>query len=161
MRTKNKIDMNKYFPSGEIIPAWFYNEDNIFLDKLGTIYPVSSNSSTKEVQSLADLIYENGGGVLYFAKGTYLLGAIYLKNHVHIYLEKGAVIFGSEDINDFPLTDTRIEGECCQYYPALINIVGSKKTYIFGEGTINGQGLGYWKLFWLNQKNNLILLNND
>ena len=64
--------MNKYFPSGEIIPAWFYNEDNISLDKLGKIYPVSSNSSTKEVQSLANLIYENGGGVLYFAKATYL-----------------------------------------------------------------------------------------
>lgn len=162
-----KIDSNDYFPSGELISPWFYNHEEKSINKLGKIYNIfdynilPNKFITNKVQNLVDLIYQNGGGILYFPRGTYLLGAIFLKDKVHLYLEDGTIILGSDNINDFPLMDTRIEGECCQYYPALINIANSSKTYIFGSGIIDGNGLSYWKQFWLDQKNNPQSTNKD
>ena len=55
---------------------------------------------------------------------------------------------GSDDCSDFPIIKTRIEGETCLYYSALINADGIDGFTISGKGTIDGNGLRYWKHFW-------------
>ena len=37
--------------------------------------------------------------------------------------------------------ETRIEGETCIYYPAIINVDNINNINKFGEGTIDGNGL--------------------
>ena len=56
--------------------------------------------------------------------GTYLTGSIYFKQGVHLYVSAGATLKGSNDISDYDLCETRIEGETCLYYAALINADG-------------------------------------
>ena len=167
MRKNNKEKELKKFPNGEAISNWFFDNEIVGIGKLGKTYSVLDFDiklnalMTNEIQNLINHISSNGGGVLYFPKGTYLSGAVYLKDKVSLYLEEGAVIYGSENIDDFPLTKTRIEGECCEYYPALINVINTSNTYIFGKGEINGNGLPYWKKFWEDQKRNPKSTNKD
>lgn len=49
---------------------------------------------------------------------------------------------------DYPVCETRIEGETCMYYPALINADGLDGFTMCGGGTIDGNGLRSWKAFW-------------
>jgi polygalacturonase len=71
-----------------------------------------------------------------------------------LYLEKDAVLKGSDDISNFPILPTRIEGRTIDYFAALINADNIDGFTISGEGTINGNGLRYWKSFWLRRQVN-------
>ena len=73
-------------------------------------------------------------------------GSLFFKQGTHLYLSKGATLLGSENIMDFPLLMTRIEGEYCKYFGALINADGLDTFTISGKGTIDGNGTPYWKL---------------
>ena len=53
-------------------------------------------------QKAVDACAEAGGGRVYVPSGIFLLGTVFLKNNVHIYLEAGSLILGSCDLkNDF------------------------------------------------------------
>ena len=145
---------NKYFPDGTIIDNWFYDNNIPKLDDLGTKYYLcnyikpSDKVCTQEIQALIDKIYELNGGVLIVSKGNYKTGAIFLKQGVNLYIADDGEIIGSDDITDYPVMETRIEGETCMYYPALINADNVDGLYIGGKGKINGNGLKSWKSFW-------------
>lgn len=66
---------------------------------------------TANLQALIDKISEEGGGTIVITGGTILTGALYLKQGVHLRLEADGVLKGSDDIRDYPLCETRIEGE--------------------------------------------------
>jgi polygalacturonase len=80
---------------------------------------------------------------------------------VHLRLEADGVLKGSDDIRDYPLCETRIEGESCLYFPALINADGLDGFSITGEGTIDGNGMRFWQNFWLRRKWNPACTNKD
>ena len=46
------------------------------------------------------------------------------------------------------MRETRIEGETCLYYPALVNADGCDGFTISGEGVIDGHGANTWEEFW-------------
>ena len=100
------------------------------------------------MQKLIDTIAENGGGVMFVPRGVYYTGSLFFKQGVHLYIEEGGLLKGSDDIADYPVCQTRIEGESCKYYPALINADGIDGFMMFGNGTIDGNGLRSWKAFW-------------
>ena len=85
-------------------------------------------------------------------KGTYKTGAVFFRQGVHLYLDEGAVLLGSDDITDYPLMETRIEGQSWTYFPALVNADGVDGFTVFGKGTIDGNGMRAWKAFWLRRK---------
>ena len=68
---------------------------------------------------------------------------------------------GSNDPSDYPLTTTRIEGETCKYYPALINADGLDGFTISGQGTIDGNGFTFWRHFWERRSWNPRCTNKD
>lgn len=76
-------------------------------------------------------------------------------------MSKGATLLGSENIMDFPLLMTRIEGEYCKYFGALINADGLDTFTISGKGTIDGNGTPYWKAFRLRREWNPQCTNKD
>lgn len=61
----------------------------------------------------------------------------------------------------YDLKETRIEGETCTYFTALINADGVDGFIMCGPGTIDGNGLRSWKAFWLRRKWNPKCTNKD
>ena len=109
---------------------------------------------TKKIQEVIDLAAQNGGGVIVVPQGTFLSGSLFFKNNTHLYLEENAVLKGSDDISHFPVKMTRMEGQTLNYFMALVNADGLDGFTISGKGTLNGNGLRYWKSFWLRRSIN-------
>lgn len=158
----------EFFPDGTPIADWFYDIPGISLSDLGkqyviTDYKIADDGKvyTSEFQALIDDVSSNGGGVIVVPAGTYYTGALFLKSGVNLYIEENGVLKGSEDISDYPLCMTRIEGEVCRYFPALINVDGADGVKICGKGTIDGNGEKSWKAFWLRRQWNPKCTNKD
>lgn len=154
-----KIRHTEYFPDGTPIDDWFYETKIPQLTELGKQYVLTEYGIwddgkiyTKEIQKVIDLAAEEGGGVLVVPPGTYLTGSIYFKQGVHLYVSAGATLKGSNDISDYDLRETRIEGETCLYYTALVNADGVDGFTMCGPGTIDGNGLKAWRACWLRWK---------
>lgn len=161
---KNK----EFFPDGTPVSDWFYETSIPSLDKLGKQYVLTEYNilddgivHTKEIQEVIDTASNNGGGVIVVPKGTYLTGALYFKQGVNLYVSEGGMLKGSDDISDYPICETRIEGQNCLYFPALINADGIDGFTMCGKGTIDGNGLRAWRAFWLRRKWNPDCTNKD
>lgn len=157
------------FPDGTPIPDWFRQNKPTDITKLGkqyhiTDYDLSNDSTvlqTTRIQAVIDKAYENGGGVIIIPKGTFLSGSLFFKKGTHLHLEEGARLKGSDDISNFPLVMTRMEGQTLKYFAALVNADGLDGFTISGKGTIDGNGLRYWKSFWLRREFNPNTTNMD
>ncbi|MDP9171639.1 MAG: hypothetical protein M3N54_13565, partial [Acidobacteriota bacterium] len=66
--------------------------------------------NTKSIQAAIDKCATSGGGVLVIPKGTFLSGAIFLKQGVNLLVEKDGVLKGTTNIDDYPQIQTRWEG---------------------------------------------------
>ncbi len=119
--------------------------------ELGVYANDSTTLQTSAIQNIIDIAEANGRGQIIFPKGTYLTGALFFKPGTRLHLEKDAKIKGSDDIENFPLIPSRMEGKSIYYHAALINAYFVKGFDITGEGTIDGNGLRYWKEFWANR----------
>ena len=158
----------EYFPDGTVIDNRFSDIPNIDLSSLGKQYLVTDYGIcddgkvyTESFQNLIDCVFENGGGVIVVPAGTFLTGALFFKNGVNLYIKENGVLMGSDDISDYPLSDTRIEGESCKYFPALINVDNTDGTVLCGKGVIDGNGLKSWKAFWIRRQWNPNCTNKD
>jgi polygalacturonase len=96
--------------------------------------------NTKAIQAAIDKCASSGGGVLVIPKGTFLSGAIFLKQGVNLLVEKGGVLKGTTNIDDYPLIPTRWEGTEELWTSAFINAEGVTGLEISGDGTIDGSG---------------------
>ena len=148
--------MQEFFPDGTPIDSWFYDTSVPAPEALGRLYrldeqdiPRDGQVHTAELQALIDRIASEGGGVLTVTPGTWQTGALFFRQGVHLYVMEGATLLGSDDISDYPLLDTRIEGESCRYFAALINADGLDGFTILGPGTIDGHGERSWRSFAL------------
>lgn len=94
------------------------------------------------------------GGVVVIPNGTFLSGSLFLKPGVELHLEKGAVLLGSNRIEDYPKRETRIEGHFEPWRMALVNAQGMDKVRIHGEGKLDGNGILYWAQFWQRRREN-------
>ena len=145
--------MNEYFLDQTPIDDWFYDINIPQLESMKqyiiTDYGIFDDGKvyTKEFQALIDLIYQKGGGVMIIPKGTYISGSLNFRQGVNLYLNEDAILKGSDDILDYEIKETRIEGETCKYYNALINVDNVDGFVLFGKGTIDGNGKKYWQAF--------------
>lgn len=112
------------------------------------VIPDSTVINTINIQSVIDKAENNGGGTVVIPKGVYLSGALFFKPNTKLRLEEGAVLKGSDNIADYPLIPSRMEGKSIYYYAALVNAYHVDNFEITGNGTINGNGLKFWKYFW-------------
>lgn len=129
-----------------ILAATVKSQDYI-ITKLG-VATDSTTLQTQAIQKVIDLAETNGGGVIVIPKGVYLTGALFFKPKTKLQLLEGAVLKGSDNIVDYPLIPSRMEGKNLLYYAALINAYHIDQFSITGPGTINGNGLKFWKTFW-------------
>jgi len=148
------------FPDGTPVPDWFRQVEMVDINTLGsqfriTDYGIVNDSTiiqTEKIQAVIDRAYQVGGGVVIIPAGTYLSGSLFFKPNTHLHLEENAVLKGSDDITNFPIVNTRIEGQTLDYFAALVNADKVDGFTISGKGTIDGNGERYWKSFWLRRK---------
>ena len=156
------------WPDGTEIDLWFKQTDAVNLNNLGKKYRITDYGvvndgkiHTKELQNLIDKIAVEGGGVVIVPEGVYMTGAVFFKQGVHLHIMAGGVLMGSNDSSDYPLLTTRIEGETCKYYSALINADKIDGFTISGKGAIYGNGYTCWKYFWERREWNRKCTNKD
>ena len=160
--------VTEYFPDGTVIDSWFYDTSVPSLEEMGRQYLFSTcgikhdgTLQTAAIQALIDQCASEGGGVIVVDGGTYLTGALFFPCSVNLYICRDAVLKGSDDISDYPLCRTRIEGQTCTYFPALINVDSADGFILAGEGTIDGSGERFWREFWLRREWNPDCTNKD
>ena len=158
----------------DVHPFWFFNPwmnttvdyASDFLDRMFkadkpvlprryrlTDYGVVNDSTvlqTSAIQAVIDRAEAEGGGEVVVPAGTFLTGALFFKPGTSLSLHEGAVIKGSDDIADYPLIPSRMEGRSIYYHAALINAYHVDDFEISGPGTINGNGHRFWVEFWDN-----------
>lgn len=165
----NAMAKQDVWPDGTTMDQWFANREKVDVNTLGkryvvTDYGVTNDSSivqTAALQAVIDRAGNDGGGVVVVPKGTFLSGALFFRPNTHLLVEEGGKLKGSEYIADFPILETRIEGQTCQYFAALVNADGLDGFTIAGKGTIDGNGYHYWEEFWIRRKWNPQCTNKD
>ena len=100
----------------------------------------SSTLNTSYIQAAIDDCSKKGGGRVVFPPGKYLSGTIVLKNNITLYLEKGAVLLGSTNVDDYRNMDPFTDGLGVEVGWALLVAVDAENIGIEGEGAIDGQG---------------------
>jgi polygalacturonase len=108
----------------------------------------STKLNTQAIQRTIDKANASGGGTIVVPKGVFLSGALFFKPNTHLRLLAGAKLKGSDNIADYPLVPSRMEGQKLDYYAALVNATKANGFTISGPGTIDGNGLKFWKGFW-------------
>ncbi|KAG9156969.1 hypothetical protein Leryth_009009 [Lithospermum erythrorhizon] len=114
-----------------------------------TVNTVAFQNAIFYLNSFAD----KGGAQLYVPAGKWLTGTIDLISHLTLFLEKDAVILGSQDYNHWDIIDPLPSYGCGiehqgARYRSLITGNNLNDVVITGNnGTIDGQGSVWWELF--------------
>jgi len=99
---------------------------------------------TKAVQAAIDACAGTGGGKVCFNKGRFLCGTIHVKSNVTLYIEAGAVLLGSKNLKDYPVTIPAYRSYTDHYTDkSLIYAEKAENIAIMGRGTIDGQGASF------------------
>lgn len=107
---------------------------------------------TKSIQKAIDDCASKGGGIVTFKPGSYVTGSIFIKSGVHLRIDKGVLLLGSQDFADYPEIQTRIAGIEMKWPAALINIIGQKNVMVSGDGKVNARGKFCWDKYWSMRK---------
>ncbi len=100
-------------------------------------------NDTRVIQATIDAISKEGGGIVSFPPGAYLLGTIELRSRVTLQVDAGATLLGSTTLQDYPEEPPPIPNATIDFeYPrhALIHADAAQDVSIIGDGVIDGQG---------------------
>lgn len=97
---------------------------------------------TKAVQKTIDLCSKQGGGKVVIPAGkTVLIGTIYLKDNVTLYLENGSILLGSPDYKDYATNTYKNTYKNEPHMDRCLIFAKEANSFsIEGNGTINGNG---------------------
>jgi len=166
---KKKVAVQETWPNGEPMAAWFTEQGKVDVAKLGPRFDVTrygvrqgtTDIQTRQLQAVIDRAAEEGGGVIVIPKGTFYSGSLFFRQGTHLCVEEGGVLKGSDRVRDFEIRETRIEGQTCKYFTALVNADSLDGFTICGGGTIDGNGEPYWEEFWIRRQWNRQCTNKD
>jgi polygalacturonase len=91
---------------------------------------------TAAMQQAIDRCWVLGGGEVVVPAGSYLTGALALRSHTILRLEKDANIIGSPDLADYPVSQVRWEGKWIPGHLGLIYALEASHTGVVGPGKI-------------------------
>jgi len=93
---------------------------------------------TTAIQQAIDRCSVLGGGEVLVPAGKYLTGAIVLRSRTVLRLDKDAVIAGTPDFSDYPVTQVRWEGKWIAGRVGLIYAIDAAHIGVVGPGKIAG-----------------------
>lgn len=91
---------------------------------------------TAALQQAIDRCWVLGGGEVVAPAGNYLTGALALRSNTLLRLEKDAVILGSPELADYPVSQVRWEGKWIPGHLGLIYALDAEHTGVAGPGRI-------------------------
>lgn len=101
---------------------------------------------TAAIQAAIEACSQAGGGTVYLPAGRYLTGSIFLRSCITLHIDAGAVLLGSQDMADYPVTPGRWEGASQLAHAPLVGGSGLRNIAVTGRGTIDGQGALWWRM---------------
>jgi len=100
--------------------------------------------NTKAIQSAIDACAKSGGGTVYVPAGRYLSGTLYMKSNVTLFLDAGAVLVGSKNLKDYPVTVSKTRSYTDNYTDkSFIYAEDLENISIIGKGIIDGNGASF------------------
>ncbi len=110
---------------------------------------ITNNDSAKITDAIhlaIEAAYQNGGGTVLIPQGKWLTGPIHLMSDINLHVAEGAVVYFSEDKEDYlPVVHYRHEGVETYNYSPLIYANQVKNVAITGSGTLDAQGDHWWE----------------
>ena len=100
---------------------------------------------TRAFQAAIDAAAQIGGGTVFVPAGKYISGAVFLRDHITLFLDAGAILLGSENPADYPVIRARWEGVTQDTHAPLIGGDGLHHIAVVGRGTIDGRGAVWWQ----------------
>jgi Glycosyl hydrolases family 28 len=99
---------------------------------------------SRAINAAINACTRSGGGVVYLRPGLYKSGTIHLKSNVTLYLEAGAVILGSLELNDYD-EHGEVFHSGNRKPRSLIYAKEADNVCLAGLGRIDGQGSHFWQ----------------
>lgn len=119
-----------------------------------TVYPITKygartgKMATEAIQKAMDAAEAAGGGTVVVPKGTWMTGTIWLRSHVELHLDKGAVLIGSVHKEDYNANDAFPENFWAnpEEWSGAHLVIAYKveDVAITGEGIIDGSGPAFF-----------------
>lgn len=126
--------MNRYFTS--LILFLFLSTKLFSRDYLITDFGAANGKlSTAAIQKAVDECFAAGGGRVVIPPGTFITGPVTLKSNVNVFLESGALLKGSDNIEDYRMGETRRGIFFCE---------DACNVSITGDGTIDASGSAFY-----------------
>lgn len=113
--------------------------------------PDGSSLSTLAIQRAIDRA--SAGDTVFIPAGRFLTGSLFLKSHLTLELAERAVLLGSQQLEDYRRTETRVAGIEMPWPAGIVNINQCQEVKVTGAGTIDGQGSVWWHKFWGDDEN--------
>ncbi|WP_022822739.1 glycoside hydrolase family 28 protein [Hymenobacter norwichensis] len=105
----------------------------------------STKLATEAIKKAIAAASKAGGGTVYFPAGKYRTGPIHLKSNITIDIEAGAVLYFSDNFDDYlPMVASRYEGIDITSFSPLFYAYKAENITIKGRGIIDGQGKKWW-----------------
>ena len=138
-KTQNLYDWSRSDSIIKIIHEPVISEKIYNILDFGAV-PDNKTLNTQAITKAIDRACADGGGTVLIPEGTFLTGAIHLKNNIRIHLEENAILNFSTRPSDYlPIVLTRWEGIDCYNYSPLIYGKDLENIAITGKGKLNGQ----------------------
>jgi polygalacturonase len=87
-------------------------------------------------------------GTVITPPGAYQIGALFLKSNVHLIVSEDTILYGSQELADYPEVDNRVAGINMKWPAAMINVFHAENVMISGKGKLDGRGETWWQTFW-------------
>jgi hypothetical protein len=92
--------------------------------------------NTEMIQAAIDFQAEKGGGTVIVPAGSYLIGTIELRSHIHLFLDAGATLLGSPNLADYSRYKNGTQ-------LGMLFTQHAEHVSITGNGTIDGNGRAF------------------
>lgn len=106
---------------------------------------VKEGDWTNVFKKAVETLVSQGGGTLYVPAGCYYTHSIQLKSNITLYLEAGAVLDFTDDIENYEVISMEFEGIAGTMYKPLIYASEEENVSVVGQGRINGNGKRWWE----------------
>ncbi|MCR2273829.1 glycoside hydrolase, partial [Salmonella enterica] len=66
----------------------------------------------------------------------------------HLIVSEDTILYGSQELADYPEVDNRVAGINMKWSAAMINVFHAENVMISGKGKLDGRGEIWWQTFW-------------
>lgn len=111
---------------------------------MNTVHVGPPTGNPDQINNAIESLFALGGGTIHIQPGKYLSRPIRLYSHVFLYLEVGASVRFVQDVNQYPIVQTRSSGIEVMGFSPQIYAYHAEHCGIIGPGTLDGQGESWW-----------------